>query len=80
MRHPVDLFAVATFVAAGGLAGLAEAIGALFPPKGPTIANSVAIALVSLAGLVRVAYNQTGAPATSIVAGAPIVPPTTLKP
>ena len=75
MKHSVDIFAVATFVSAGGLAGLAEAIGAFFPPKGPTIANSVAIGLCSLAGLIRVIYNQTNAPATSIVAGAPVVLP-----
>jgi hypothetical protein len=80
VKHSVDILAVLGFIAAGGLAAFAQPLSALFPTHDSTIVNSVAIVTAAAAGALRVYYNQTDAPATSIAAGAPIVPAKPLVP
>jgi hypothetical protein len=75
LKHPIDIIAVCVFVAAGGLAAFTVPLGALFPRYGPTIINAIALITAVAGCIVRVYGNPIGAPATSIVAGAPVVAP-----
>jgi hypothetical protein len=53
-----DIGATAAYIAGGGLAGVAALLDALVPGHSSAI-NAVAIACVSIAGLVRVVTNPT---------------------
>ena len=58
MKHIADIGAIATYAAGGGLAGLSVCLDHFFPGHAPDI-NSVAIGIVSVAGMVRVILNPT---------------------
>jgi len=58
VKHIADIGAVATYAAGGGLAGLSVCLDHFFPGHAPDI-NSVAIGIVSVAGMVRVILNPT---------------------
>lgn len=68
-----DVVALASYVAAGGLAGVIGALDVFYPIHAPEF-NALGLLLVSVAGAVRVFFNRNGAPATSIVTSAPVVP------
>jgi hypothetical protein len=71
----VDITAALSYVAGGGLAAAAVASSAAFPQYSAKILaySSIGVALAGL--LLRLFFNKTGAPATSVVADAPIVTP-----
>ncbi len=56
--HGADIGAIAAYVAGGGLAGVTVALNHFFPAHASDV-NSAAIALVSIAGLVRIVMNPT---------------------
>ena len=58
MKSTADISAIATYVAGGGLAGVFVFVG-MIEPKYATIANGAAVALVSVAGIVRILANPT---------------------
>ncbi|GAC1583999.1 MAG: hypothetical protein NVS3B7_19380 [Candidatus Elarobacter sp.] len=58
MKHPVDVVAIATYVAGGGIAGVFAFLGTLYPVHQAQF-NSAAIALVAIAGVIRVMFNAT---------------------
>jgi hypothetical protein len=70
--NPSDITAIAAYIAGGGLAGVFS-FAALLAPHIAAPIGGAAVALVSLAGLVRVVFNRNGAPATSVVVNAPVV-------
>lgn len=73
----VDVIAGLSYVASGGLAAAFVAISQAYPKDSVAILGYGAIA-TGLAGLlVRLFANKTDAPATSIIANAPAVSPTT---
>ncbi len=61
MKHPVDIVAAATYVAGGGLAGVFALLAQFYPVHAAQF-NSGAIALVSIAGLIRIVFNPTPPP------------------
>ena len=75
----IDIGAALSYVAGGGFAAAAVTTSTAFPAYSSRILaySSIAIALAGL--LVRLFFNKTGAPATSVVADAPIVTPVTHK-
>lgn len=70
----VDVVALSTYVIGGGLSGVC-AFAAVVDPKHAAIYAAGGGMLISVAGIVRIFANKTGAPATSIVPDAPIVRP-----
>lgn len=74
LSHPVDISAVLGYIAAGGLAAFAVPLGTLFPEHGTQIVQSIALATAAASAIIRIFYNQTDAPATSVAQGAPIIP------
>jgi hypothetical protein len=68
--HPVDIVAIAGYIAGGGLAGVFIFVGMVFP-KYQAIANGAALVLVAVAGLVRVAMNPSP-PVGTISANIPV--------
>lgn len=66
MKHPFDVGAIAGYIAGGGLAGVMTFLGTLYPAHQVQF-NSGAIALVALAGLVRVLANPTPTVGTASV-------------
>jgi hypothetical protein len=65
------------------IAGLASAISApalelVFPGHGTYIAGVLALTGIVATVVIRTLTNKAGAPATSIVANAPMVPPATI--
>jgi hypothetical protein len=72
----IDIAAGLAYIAGPSTLGLVSAFGEAWPTYGK-IAAFVGGSLVLSAGLIlRMFFNQTNAPATSVVAGAPIVTPT----
>lgn len=67
--NAVDWSAIFGYIAGGGLT-------AVFALGGPRWA-AIGLPVIAVAGLLRVAFNKTGAPATAIVADAAVVSPTT---
>lgn len=60
VRHKiVDVSAILTFVASGGLAAFADPLGKLFPAHGTEIVQSVSLITAAGAGLIRVIGNPT---------------------
>jgi len=55
----VDISAILTFVASGGLAAFADPIGKLLPTHGTAIVQSVSLITAAAAGLIRVIGNPT---------------------
>jgi hypothetical protein len=82
MQQPklIDFTAALSYVAGGGFAAAAVATSSAFPAYSSKILaySSIAIALAGL--LLRLFFNKTAAPATSIVADAPVVTPVTHSP
>jgi hypothetical protein len=73
----VDIVAGLSYVASGGLAAAFVAVSQAYPKDSTAILGYGAIA-TGLAGLlVRLFSNKTGSPATSVIANAPAVSPTT---
>jgi hypothetical protein len=70
-----DWYAVGSYAAGGGLSGGIMAFGAFFerPVSPGHILTGLSGMAISVGGLVRVIANRNGAPATAIVADAPIV-------
>jgi hypothetical protein len=66
MRHGLDIGAIAAYVAGGGLAGAFVFLGTIWPTHASQF-NGGAIALVALAGLVRVVANPTPLPGQEAV-------------
>ena len=58
MKSRVDVGTIAAFIAGGGLAGAALGLSQLFPHQAATI-NSLALLVVSVAGLIRTIANPT---------------------
>jgi len=59
-KHPADIGALAAYVAGGGLAGVAGLL-AVIDPGHSTIYGATGVALVAVAGFVRVWFNPTPA-------------------
>lgn len=72
-----DVVAILTAVAALASAISAPALEAVFPGHGNYLAGVLALAGIVATVIIRVLTNKTDAPAKSIVADAPVVPPTT---
>ena len=71
---PADIYFYATLISSGGLVSIVQALGSAMPTHAQAIANIAAV-LVAISGLVAKAVaNKAGAPATSIIADAPVVP------
>lgn len=69
----VDWVALSTYVVGGGLSGVC-AFAAIVDPKHAAIYAAGGGMLISVAGIIRIIANKTGAPASAIVEGAPVVP------
>jgi hypothetical protein len=72
-KHPVDIGAVAAYIAGGGLAGVAGLLSVLDPGHSSVYLAAGGV-LVAIAGLVRVIANPTPAVGTQAVTQA--IPPT----
>ena len=74
-RHPIDVAAIATYVAGGGLAAIVAFAGQFFPGH-EQLFSALSVAIVAVAGLIRVIWNPTPPPGTvaAIVPAPPVVP------
>lgn len=72
-----DLVSICTAVAGLASAISAPAIEAVFPGHGTYIAGILALSGIVATVIIRTLTNKSGAPATSIVANAPMVAPAT---
>ena len=72
-----DIVTICAAVAALGSAVSAPLLEAVFPGHGTYIAGVLALAGIVASVVIRVLTNKTGAPATAVVANAPVVPPNT---
>jgi hypothetical protein len=74
-NHPIDVLAICAFLASGTLGTVGVAFGQAWPQYAQQII-AVCTLITALAGcVVRVYGNPIGKPATSIIEGAPTVPP-----
>ena len=72
-----DVISILTAVAGLASAISAPALEAVFPGHGTYLAGVLALAGIAATAIIRVLTNKTDAPAKSIVANAPVVPPST---
>ena len=74
MKHPVDVGAMAAYIAGGGLGAVFAFMGAIYPAHAAQFVGA-GTALVAIAGAVRVVFNRTPPSGTTAVVTSQ-VPPT----
>ena len=74
MNQTPDWVIFSTIIVGGGLTQLQTALGTLLPKQAGIIAAAVGL-VVALAGFALLYYKAKNAPATAVVANAPIVTP-----